>query len=272
VVTNVSLDHQDVIGPTCEDIAREKAGIVKAESTLVLGETEPALVEIFEAAGAREVWLRDEEFGCVANRLAHGGRLLELRTPGASYEDLLLPVHGAHQGDNAAAAVAAVEALFAAPLDRDVVEEAFAAVRLPGRLEVMSRSPLVLLDGAHNPAGAEAMAAAVEEAFRERDGLILVIGVLRGRDPVEMLRAVGATKARLVVACPPPSPRALPAADLAAAAGGLGLIADVAASVPEAVARALEVAEPTEMVLITGSLYVVGTARAALRGDETHHL
>jgi dihydrofolate synthase/folylpolyglutamate synthase len=266
VVTNVSLDHQEVIGPTRADIAREKAGIVKPDSLLVLGETDPHLAAIFRSVAARDVWQRDEEFGCVDNRLAVGGRLLELRTPGASYADVALPVHGAHQGDNAAIALAAVEAFFEASLDREVVDDGFAAVRLPGRLEVVGRRPLVVLDGAHNPAGARALAAALDEAFGEASSRVLVVGILRGRDPAEMLAALDAGRARLVVTCPPPSPRALPPGELATAARALGVAAETAATVPEALARAREAAEPGEMVLITGSLYVVGAARAVLSG------
>jgi dihydrofolate synthase/folylpolyglutamate synthase len=264
VLTNVELDHHDVIGPTRADIAFEKAGIVKPGATFVLGETDPDLAPIFDATDAAEVWRRDVDFGCVQNRLAHGGRLVELRTPGASYVDLLLPVHGAHQGDNAAVALAAAEAFFGAPLAEDVVTEAFAAVRLPGRMEVVGRRPLVVLDGAHNPAGAAALAAAVDEAFGGLAGRILVVGVLQGRDPAEMLTALDAGRARLVVACPPPSPRALPPAELAAAAVGLGVAAEAVGSVDAALARAREAAEPTELVLVTGSLYVVGTARRTL--------
>src|SRR5205814_5905719 len=116
VVTNVSLDHAETIGPTLADIAGEKAGIVKPGSTLVLGETDPALVEIFRAAGASETWERGRDFACEHNRLAHGGRIFDVRTPGGSYEGLYLPVHGAHQGDNAALALTAAEAFFGAPL------------------------------------------------------------------------------------------------------------------------------------------------------------
>jgi dihydrofolate synthase/folylpolyglutamate synthase len=100
---------------------------------------------------------------------------------------------------------------------------------------------------------------------------VLVVGFLAGRDPDEMLRALDAPRARLVVACPPPSPRALPPEHVAAAARGLGVAAEVAPAVREAVALAREVAEPGEMVLITGSLYLVGTARAVLRGVPTAH-
>src|SRR4051812_4785409 len=128
VVTNVSLDHAETIGPTLADIATEKAGIVKPGSTLVLGETEPVLAEIFRAAPAARIWERDNDFGCEGNRLAHGGRLVDLRTPGGDYPEVFLPLHGAHQGDNAVLALAAAEAFFGDPLHPDVVADAFASV------------------------------------------------------------------------------------------------------------------------------------------------
>ena len=264
VVTNVSLDHAETIGPTLVDIATEKAGIVKPGSTLVLGETDPTLADIFKAAPAAEVWERDRDFGCEANRLAHGGRLLDLRTQGASYADVYLPLHGAHQGENAAIALAAAEAFFESPLDAEVVEDAFAGVRVPGRLEVVGRQPLVILDGAHNPAGAAAAAEAIAEEFGNSAAKVLVVGLLQGRDPMEMLEALEARGARALVACPAPSPRTLPPAEVAAAARAIGVDSETAGSVPEALARALAVASPDDLVLVSGSLYVVGAARAAL--------
>ena len=271
-ITNVSLDHAEVIGPTLADIAEEKAGIVKQGAVVVVGETEPELVEVFTraafAAAAERVWLRGRDFDCIANDLAHGGRVIELVTPGARYPGVFLPVHGAYQGENAAVALAAAEAFFGAPLDPDVVSDALAGLRLPGRLEVISRDPLLVLDGAHNPAGAARSTAAIEEAFAGRGGRILVVGMLVGRDPVEMLEAFDAGSARLVVTCPPPSPRAMPAAEVADAARALGTEAEEAASVPEAVATALALAAPDELVVVTGSLYVVGAARAALTGSD----
>jgi len=268
VVTNVSLDHIETIGPDLSDIATEKAGIVKAGTTLVLGETDPALTPIFHGiAGSKAVWERDVDFGCSENELAHGGRLLDLWTPGARYQEILMPVHGEFQGDNAATALAAAEAFFEAPLDAAVVADAFAGVRLPGRLEVVARSPLCVLDGAHNPAGARAASAALSETFAGIAGRILVVGLLSGREPTEMLEALGAGNCRLVVTCPPPSPRAQPPEVVAAAAADMGVDTEIADSVPEAVALALSLATPEEMVLVTGSLYVVGAARAALVGD-----
>jgi dihydrofolate synthase/folylpolyglutamate synthase len=266
VITNVSLDHAETIGPELTDIATEKSGIVKPGATLVLAETDPDLRAIFDAAGAAETWMLGAQFRCSANRLAHEGRVVDLVTPGAAYEGVYLPVHGPFQGDNAAVALAAVEAFFGAPLAPEVVAEAFAGLRLPGRLEVVSRHPLCVLDGAHNPAGGVAATAAVKEAFGPViTGRILVIGLLEGRDPDEMLRCFDAAGARLVVTCPPPSPRALPAATVADAARALGVPAEETTSVAEALATALALAAPEELVHVTGSLYVVGAARAALR-------
>jgi dihydrofolate synthase/folylpolyglutamate synthase len=263
VVTNVSLDHAEILGPTLADIAREKAGIVKPSSRLVLGEDDASLAPIFRHAGAADVWERHDAFACEDNQPAHGGRLLTLRTPSASYEDVYLPLHGAHQGENAAAALAAAEAFFGAALSESVVEEAFGAVRLPGRMEVVARQPLVILDGAHNPAGAEAAATTLASEFAASRSRVVVIGMLRGRDPAEMLRALG-DHTGLVVACSPPSPRALPADEVAGAARALGLEAVAAPTVEDAVGRAVSEAQVDDLVLVTGSLYVVGAARSVL--------
>jgi dihydrofolate synthase/folylpolyglutamate synthase len=265
VVTNVALDHAETIGPALTDIAREKAGIVKPGSVLVLGETDPELAGIFRGRPAEDVWERDRQFGCALNRLALGGRAVDLFTPGAAYQGLFVPAHGAFQGENAALALASTEAFFGRAPERDVVEAGLSAVRLPGRLEVVGRNPLCILDGAHNPAGARAAAGAIDEAFGRVEARILVVGMVSGRDPVEMLRAMRVDQARCVVACPPPSPRALPAVQVAAAARELGTSAQAVGSVPEAVEVALGEAGGEELVLVTGSLYVVGEARAWLR-------
>lgn len=144
VLTNVSFDHTDVLGPTLEGIASDKAGIIEPGSRVVIGEMAPDLAEIVmrraEEVGASSVWVAGRDFGCESNRVAVGGRMVTLRTPGGRYEDVLVPLHGAHQGVNASVALAAVEAFFGDPLDPDVVQEGFAAVRVPGRLEVLGLS------------------------------------------------------------------------------------------------------------------------------------
>jgi dihydrofolate synthase/folylpolyglutamate synthase len=264
VVTNIGLDHTEFLGPTLADVAAEKAGIIKPGSTLVLSETRPELVDIFAAEPADRIWLRGREFDLVANDLAVNGRLLTLRTPGGLYDDVFLALHGRHQADNFLDAVVAAEAFFDAPLEADVVAEAAEAVRSPGRLEVVSRHPLIILDGAKNVPGAATAAAAIDEEFGQVRSRILVVGMLRGKDPDLMLEALDANRARLVVACPPPSPRAIPPQEVAAAAERLGCATELASSVADAVDLAREAACPDDLILVTGSLYVVGAARTAL--------
>jgi dihydrofolate synthase/folylpolyglutamate synthase len=271
VLTNVSFDHTEVLGPTLEDIARDKSGIFKANARVIVGETDPTLVALLgqaaEAAGAAEVWVRGNQFACTSNRLAVGGRLIDVRTPGAAYGELLVPLHGTHQGDNASAALAAVEAFFGVPLHEDVVAEGFASVRVPGRLEVVGRHPLVVVDGAHNVAGMLVLARSLVEEFTVDGEAQAVVGMLTGRDPVAMLEALLTAGVRSVVACAPDSPRALPAETVAEAAAGLGMEATVAPSPGEAVQLALSRAGPDDRVVVCGSLYVVAEARRLLVHD-----
>ena len=165
VITNVAVDHVNYLGSTRAEIAAEKAGIVQPDATLVLGETDPGLEHFFLDRSPGRVLRRDVDFGVRENMLAVGGRLVDLYTPTRVYADLLLPLHGADQADNAALVPMAAEAFLGAPLDPDVVASAFSRVVSPGRLEIVRRQPLVLLDGAHNVAGAEALRAALDEEF-----------------------------------------------------------------------------------------------------------
>ncbi len=271
VVTNISFDHTEVLGPTLEDIARDKSGIFKAESRVVIGESDPTLVALLRGealrAGASQVWVRGDEFGCTANRLAVGGRLIDLRTPAAAYGELLIPLHGAHQGDNASCALAAVEAFFGAPLHEDVVDEALAGVRVPGRLEVIGRHPLVVVDGAHNAAGMIVLARSLVEEFAVDGEAVAVVGMLSGRDPAAMLEALTTAGIRSIVACTPASPRALPGEVVAEAAAALGMEVTVAGSPTEAVRLAVDRAGPVDRVVVCGSLYVVAEARRLLVHD-----
>jgi len=271
VITNVSYDHVEILGPTLLDIATEKAGIIKPGCRVVVGETDPELLGVFATAaqecGAAEVWVRGVEFGCDANHVAVGGRLLDLRTPGALYPEVYLSLHGAHQGDNAACALAAAEAFFAAPLAPEVVEHALGSVRVPGRMEIVGRSPLIVLDGAHNVAGAQALGRALVDEIAPAPETIAVIGMLQGRDPSAMLDALSPAGVRTVVACTAPSPRALPAESIAEAARALGLQALAADTVVDALALARARTPSTGTLVVTGSLYVVAAAREILVGS-----
>lgn len=268
VVTNVSVDHAEYLGTTRDAIAAEKAGIVEPGATLVLGEVDPGLWGHFEARAPERILLRARDFGVRGNRLAHGGRLLDLFTPGGRYDEVFLPLHGAHQADNAVIALTAAECFLGAPLAAELVADAFARVRSPGRLEVVGHQPLVLLDGAHNVAGAHALAAALAEEFAVGERTF-VVGLLREKEPHEMLHALGVPTGAHLVCTRPPSPRALDPMAVANAAIDLGIdedAIDVIDAVPDAVARALEVTAADGQVIVTGSLYTVGAARAALVG------
>ena len=264
VVTNVGHDHTDGVGDWRRRIADEKSGIVKPDSTLVLGETDPDLLPIFYRAGAREVWEREREFDCEANELAVGGRLLELRTPSARYEEVFLSLHGSHQGDNAAVALAAAEAFFEAPFADDIVRDAFGSVTIPGRFEIVGREPLIVIDGAHNPDGAAVAAATLHDDFQHDGDTILVVAMLGPKDPRAVLEALGAEDAAVVIASTAPSPRAVPPEEIAKAAEELGTNAIVESTIEGAVQRAKRLAGPTDAVLVTGSLWFIGAARSLL--------
>ena len=200
VLTNVSFDHTDVLGPTLEGIATDKAGIIEPGSRVVVGEMAPELADIVAGrareVGAASVWVAGRDFGCESNQVAVGGRVVTLWTPGGRYEDVLVPLHGAHQGVNASVALAAVEAFFGDPLDAEVVEEGLAAVRVPGRLEVLGRRPLLLVDGAHNAAGMAALGGRARRGVRGRRRVRRRRGHAVGTRSFGHARAVGVGRRR----------------------------------------------------------------------------
>jgi dihydrofolate synthase/folylpolyglutamate synthase len=209
VVTPISLDHVARLGDTPEKIAGEKSGIVKQGATVVLAQqpVEAASVVLKRAVEMDATVAREGlEFGVVSREVAVGGQLITLRGLGGEYPQIFLPMHGAHMAHNAAVALAAVEAFFGIgkqadhgrTLDTDVVRQAFASVSSPGRLELMRTSPTVLLDAAHNPAGARAAAEAVAEAF-SFSHLVGVIGPSSDKDVRGVLEAFEPIFAEVVV-------------------------------------------------------------------------
>jgi dihydrofolate synthase/folylpolyglutamate synthase len=266
VVTNVELDHVEFLGHTRAEIAADKAGIVAPEATVILGETDPTLRPIFEARNPARLLVRDADFGVVSNQLAHGGRLLTIQTPLARYEDIFLPLHGAHQADNAALALATVETAIGSVLDEEIVFGGFARVESPGRLEVAGTQPLVLLDGAHNVAGALALRAALAEEFPDSPRT-LVVGLMREKNAAEMLQTLDAPSADHVICTRAPTPRAMEPESIVDAAVSIGVdpaSIDVLPEVDRAVGRAREVTAADGQIVITGSLYLVGAARAVI--------
>jgi dihydrofolate synthase/folylpolyglutamate synthase len=265
VITNIGKDHTAGGEGWPQEVASEKAGIIKRSSHAILGSPMGELEPIFVAEGPAELWRAGSEFSVTSNQLAVGGRVIDLVTPGARYDELFVPFHGAHQGDNLATAVAATEAFFGRPTDRDLIEFALATVELPARFEVVGHQPTIILDGAHNPPGAMAASATLREAFARIGSWVLVVGMLSGKDPGEMLQALGAADFDAIICCEPDWSRAIPAEEVGAAARRLGLAAEVVKSPVEALMRAAAVTAADDLILVAGSLYVVGELRAAAR-------
>ncbi|GAA4695838.1 bifunctional tetrahydrofolate synthase/dihydrofolate synthase [Nocardioides nanhaiensis] len=281
VVLPVALDHAVYLGETIEAIAAEKAGILKPGCTAVLASQEPAAATVLTAR-AKEVGAavarEGVEFGVLRRAAAVGGQVLTLQGLRATYEELFLPLYGAHQAQNAAVALAAVEA-FAGdqPLDDELVRAAFAETSSPGRLEVVRRSPTIVLDAAHNPAGARATAAALEDSF-QFSPLIGVIGVMGDKDADGVLAAFE-PHLRHVVCTQSSTTRAMPAERLAEVAReiyGEDRVS-VAPRLADALDEATGLAEAGEAygdplgsgaVLVTGSVVTVGEARGLLGGGR----
>lgn len=265
VVTNVGRDHTDGVGEWRRAIATEKAGIIEPTSHLVLGPVGGDVADVFLERPARDRWRVGTELLLDENLLAVGGRSVDLRTPHGSHREVFVPLHGEHQAMNALVALGAVEAFFDRPVDTDVLRAAWADVALPGRFEVVARRPMVVLDGAHNPEGMAALRATVDE-LSPGGRRIVVLGVLEGRDPGEMIDELGLTPADLVFACRPASDRALDPDTIVDAALQRGVGAVAVATVAEALDRARDLAGEDDLVLVTGSIYTVGEARPLTTG------
>ena len=272
VVTPVAVDHARFLGSTPAEIAVEKAGILKEGTVGVLAQQDLDVAEVLLRRSVEvgaSVVREGLEFGVVDRTIAVGGQQIVLQGLGGTYDQLFLPLHGAHQAHNAACALAATEAFLgggAGRLDIDVVRSALASVTSPGRLEVVRRSPTVVLDSAHNPAGAAATAAAIGEAFAFTR-LVGLVAVLGDKDVRGVLEALEPVLADLVVS-EAPSPRAMPVDDLAAVAVevfGADRV-EVVPRLPDAVDVAVALAEEEgdlggAGVLVTGSVVTVGAVR-----------
>jgi dihydrofolate synthase/folylpolyglutamate synthase len=282
VVTPVDLDHTQYLGTTIDAIAGEKAGIIKPGATAILAAQRPEaadpLLRRVATVGAT-VAREGLEFGVIDRQVAVGGQMLALQGLGGRYDDVFVPLYGAHQAQNAVVALAAVEAFFGAgagngPLDAAIVREAFAAVRSPGRLEAVRSAPTILIDAAHNPHGMTASVAAVEEAFDFRR-IIGVVAMLSDKDVPGVLSVLEPLLDEVVVTRNG-SPRAVPVDSLAAAAVeifGPDRVS-VETRLDDALETAVRLAEDTgddilsgAGVLVTGSVVTAGEARLLLGSD-----
>jgi dihydrofolate synthase / folylpolyglutamate synthase len=264
VITNIALDHMQHLGSTLEAIAAEKAGILKPESIAITGAQRPALAVIEAAALKQQIPLQrlGQEIQVNAIDKAWAGVQAMVTTAAATHRDLRIPLLGLHQADNAALAVAAIDALRSRGWDISdgALRDGLARTRWPGRLEVIDRNPIVLVDGAHNPAGLERSLAAVQKLAKGRR-LAIVFGAMKDKDLPSMLAQLHAMDAPVIFSAINWHRAAAPT-DLAAQ---FGSSAETAKSSAEALSRARERAGREGIVFVGGSLYLVGEAIA-----ETH--
>ncbi|MDX1621088.1 MAG: cyanophycin synthetase, partial [Nitriliruptorales bacterium] len=269
VLTDIDLDHPQ-LGDTPDAIAREKSGIIKDRSRVVTARQTDGVMKVIEAAAAdHDAPLRvaGRDFAATDRRVAVGGQQLGLRIGDRIIDEVFLPLFGAHQAENAAVALAAFASFLGeetfAKVDDDVIRQGFGAVEAPGRLEIVHRDPTVVLDGAHNPHGAQALAAALEESFGFRN-LVLVIACLDDKNITGIVDAFR-DHANHVVVLSAPTHRAASREKMAKVAdevwAGTGVIIEQADTIADALEKATGVAGEGDGVLVTGSLYTVGAAR-----------
>lgn len=276
VITSISLDHVKVLGDTLGAIAREKAGIIKPGVPVVTAPQTPEALEVVRTTAAERGSPLVEvgrDWRWRARGADASGQRLDVFRPGSEdapeYADLHIPLVGMHQLENACAAVAAVEVLKASGMavPEDAVRRGLEAVRWPGRLEVLGRRPWVVVDGAHNVYSMERLLGAVGALIEHRH-LILMVGIGVTHSPRDLLATLLPAAATVIVTRSRHA-RATPPEELAALAQDLGREAVVTHSVAEALSAALSVATADDLVLTTGSLFVVAEAReawAALQG------
>jgi dihydrofolate synthase / folylpolyglutamate synthase len=261
VITNIALDHTQHLGSTLEAIAAEKAGILKPDSIAITGAQPPALAVIEAKARDQRIPLLrlGQEIEVSAIDKDWAGVQATITTPGGTYRNLRIPLLGIYQADNAALAVASIDALRSRGWDISdgALRDGLARTRWPGRLEVIDRDPIVLVDGAHNPAGLERSLEAAQKLAKSRP-LVIVFGAMKDKDLSSMLALLRRVNAPVIFSRIDWH-RAAPPADLAALFHGESETAESAA---EALSRARERAGRAGMVFVCGSLYLVGEVKA----------
>ena len=274
VLMPIGFDHMEYLGNTLHEIASTKAGIIKEGGFVVLAQQEPeAAKELIRKAAevGADVVREGVEYSVASRAVAVGGQLLTIQGIHDTYDEIFLPLHGRHQAANAASALVAVEAFFGdQPLDIDAVRAGFAAVTSPGRCEVVHRDPTVILDAAHNPHGAKALADTLLNEFNF-DEIIAVVGVFGDKDATGIFQELEQIVDHVIVT-QSSSSRAMPSGELEKIASKVfGAdrvfeVSDLGAALDRAVGDAVRpLSEDTVGILVTGSVVTVGEARTYLR-------
>ncbi len=267
VISHVDYDHQGFLGWSLEEIAREKAAIIRSGMAVAASQADLVTGILCRRAAAVGIplWLEGRDlFATLCSRDLSGQRL-SLSGPGWGLDDLFVPLLGNFQIQNALLAVAAVKVLAAAGLrvSDAQIRRGLERVRWPGRFEVIGRDPWLVLDGAHNPAGAQALAASLKDAFGDRPKT-LIIGISADKDRAGILKAVAPAAARLILTASA-NPRATPPEELRALLPPTEVPVEVVPSVPQALALALS-PPVTPIICVTGSLFTVAEVLAARHG------
>lgn len=264
VIPSVSLDHTRELGATTEEIAEVKAGVITPNSRVILGSMTQSASRIFQNRSDEAVLALGSEIVVEELSMGIGGWRFDLRTPMGRYKDLFLQGHGRHHVENAALAVAAMELIHGAQMPQVIVEEALLKGSPPGRIEVVSRLPLVVVDVAHNPAAAAAISRTLREEFAAQRGWVVVTSLAQGRDPGGFLKALGPAAIDSLYSIEAKAPQ-LDAVEVAHAASLLGIRSHTSSSLEETLAKVTPSLRSDQGILVTGSHHIVGEARRILR-------
>jgi dihydrofolate synthase / folylpolyglutamate synthase len=274
VIMPIGLDHMEYLGSTIAEIARTKAGIIKEQGFVVLAQQEPeAAVELLRRAAevGADVAREGLEYSIDSRAIAVGGQLISITGLRGHYDDIFLPLHGKHQASNAAAALIAVEAFFGEQdLDIDAVRAGFANVTSPGRCEIIHRDPTIILDAAHNPHGAKAIAETIQSEFTF-DDVTGIVALMADKDALGILQALEPIMNQIIVTTNSAA-RSMPVSDLEALATQVFGADRVFAqpTLADAIEKAIKdsvrpLSDESLAILITGSVVTVGEARTAVR-------
>ena len=278
VITPIGIDHAAYLGNTVEEIARTKAGIIKPESHVVLAAQSPTVAKILMERVAEKVCIpyrEGVEFSVAKRSIAVGGQMLTINGVHGEYKDIFLPLYGAHQASNAAVALAAVEAFVGSKLSDELVQGAFSLLTSPGRFEILRRDPTVIVDAAHNPHGAKALARTIAEEF-DFESLFGVVAILADKDAEGILRELEPVVSRIVVT-ENKSERALSKEKLFEIAQKVFgpertfMESDLRSAITYSMEQATllnQVSEGANAVLVTGSVVTVGEAKKIVERIE----
>lgn len=267
VITNIGKDHTDGKNEWRRSIAGEKAGIIVEGKPLLLGNPEEDVLDLFLDENPSPLFQNKKDFSVEDSLPAVGGQVLNIRGIHGKYEEIFLPLYGKRQADNAALSLATSEVFLDGPISEEVIEDAFRNLSIPGRMEILSRRPVVLVDGAHNRDSAKHLAETVNEVF-PATRRILILGILEPHSPEEIFNELKYISPDLVVVCNAPSARAVNARELEKIALSLGYEVEKSENPYEATLNALRVTTEEDLIVAAGSFYNISEIRRAVKESE----